>query len=153
MSQPYLLRIITVIGAFALSLTSPFTHAQDAEENEKGGADKDDAGARLDWQRETNGVVTSQFRQLEIQQANLHNSKKNAPGPKWVNIGPTGADYEQNGSFTGHVRDSGRARAILPHPDNPEVVYFLTSGGGLWRTNNWNSPNTEWTPLTDDLPT
>ena len=30
---------------------------------------------------------------------------------------------------------------------------MLTSGGGLWRTNNWMSPNTEWTPLTDDLPT
>ena len=27
--------------------------------------------------------------------------------------------YEQNGSFTGHVRDSGRARTILPHPRTP----------------------------------
>src|SRR5947207_3402132 len=118
MSQPYLFRIITVIGAFALGLASPFTYAQDTEENEKGGADRDDATARLEWQRETNGVVTSQFRQLEIKEANLHNAKKNAPGPKWVNIGPTGADYEQNGSFTGHVRDSGRARAFLANPED-----------------------------------
>ena len=51
------------------------------------------------------------------------------------------------------MRDSGRARTILPHPTNADIVYFLTSGGGLWRTNNWSSPNTEWTPLTDDLPT
>jgi hypothetical protein len=152
MSQPYLLRIITVIGAFALSLASPSTYAQD-EESAKGGAERDDASARLEWQRETNGVVTSQFRQLEINQANLHNAKKNAPGPKWVNIGPEGADSEQNGSFTGHVRDSGRARTILAHPEDPEIVYFLTSGGGLWRTNNWSAPSPAWTALTDNLPT
>ena len=30
-------------------------------------------------------------------------------------------------------------------PPNPDIVYFLTSGGGLWRTNNWTSPNTSWT--------
>ena len=59
----------------------------------------------------------------------------------------------QNGSFTGHVRDSGRARTILPNPTDPEIVYFLTSGGGLWRTDNWSSSNTLWRPLTDDLPT
>ena len=70
--------------------------------------------------------------------------KKNSRGPKWVSIGPAGADYEQNGSFTGHVGDSGRARTILPHPTNPDIVYVLTSGGGLWRTNNWQSSETTW---------
>ena len=82
-----------------------------------------------------------------------HSDKKNARGPKWVSIGPAGADYEQNGSFTGHVRDSGRARTVLPHPTNADIVYVLTAGGGLWRTNNWNSPETNWSVLTDDLPT
>ena len=47
----------------------------------------------------------------------------------------------------------GRARTILPHPTDPNIVYFLTSGGGLWRTNNWTSANTTWSVLTDDLPT
>ncbi len=116
-------------------------------------ADKDDPSSRLEWERKAWGVVTPDFRSTAIKEGRKHADKKNAFGPKWVSIGPTGAEYEQNGSFTGHVRDSGRARTILPHPTNPDVVYFLTSGGGLWRTNNWTSDNTTWTVLTDDLPT
>ena len=83
MSKPYFLRIITVIGALALTLGLPFVYAQDEEESDKGGAEQDNANARLEWQRETNGIVTFQFRSLEIRQANQHNAKKNAPGPKW----------------------------------------------------------------------
>ena len=128
------------------------TEVEDPEAT-AGDAEQDDPTARLAWQRGAWGLVTPAFRANAIKEGKNHSAKKNAPGPKWVNIGPTGADYEQNGSFTGHVRDSGRARAILPHPTNSDVVYFLTSGGGLWRTNNWTAPNTEWTPLTDDLPT
>jgi hypothetical protein len=124
----------------------------DSEERENG-VERDDPTARLDWQRGAWGIVTPAFRANALKEARGHNTRKNAPGPKWVNIGPFGCDYEQNGSFTGHVGDSGRARTILPHPTNPDIVYFLTSGGGLWRTNNWTSPNTTWTPLTDDLPT
>src|SRR5205814_7716863 len=74
-------------------------------------------------------------------------------GPSWISIGPTGANFEQNGSFTGLVRDSGRARTILPHPTDPDTVYLLTSGGGLWKTTNFESSNTSWIPLTDNLPT
>jgi hypothetical protein len=157
-----------VLAFAALSLIAPSVKAQntpppddtpavnrvepdpDARDN---GVEQDDATARLAWERGAWGVVSPMFRSNAIREGNLHNTKKNAPGPKWVNIGPAGADYEQNGSFTGHVRDSGRARAILPHPTNPDIVYVLTSGGGLWRTNNWTSPETTWTPLTDDLPT
>jgi hypothetical protein len=122
-------------------------------DEQNGEAEQDDPVARLEWQRQAWGVVSPTFRALAMSEGKKHGDKKNAPGPKWVNIGPTGADFEQNGSFTGHVRDSGRARTILPHPTNADIVYFLTSGGGLWRTNNWTSPNTDWTPLTDDLPT
>jgi hypothetical protein len=117
------------------------------------GVERDDPLARLQWQRQAWGLVTPAFRDNALSEGAKHGLKKNAPGPKWVNIGPTGGDYDQNGSFTGHVRDSGRARAILPHPTDPDIVYFLNSGGGLWRTNNWTSANTEWTALTDDLPT
>jgi hypothetical protein len=125
-----------------------------AESEEKvNDAESDDATARLEWQRAAWGVVSPTFRANAMKEGTKHSTKKNAPGPKWVSIGPAGADYEQNGSFTGHVRDSGRARTILPHPTNPDVVYFLTSGGGLWRTNNWTASSTTWTPLTDDLPT
>ena len=117
------------------------------------GVEQDNPTLRRKWQRQAWGVATPTFRAAAMAEGAKHSSKKNAPGPKWVNIGPTGAEYEQNSSFTGHVRDSGRARTILPHPTNPEVVYFLSSGGGLWRTNNWSSANTQWTVLTDDLPT
>src|SRR5437762_3849431 len=131
------------------SVTRPDVDA-DAKDN---GVEQDDPSARLLWERGAWGVVTPAFRANAIKEGKNHNDKKNAPGPKWVPIGPTGSDYEQNGSFTGHVRDSGRARAILTHPTNADVVYVLTSGGGLWRTNNWTSPQTTWTVLTDDLPT
>lgn len=135
--------------------TTGFIRSQDeaVKEGEEGDAEQDNPTARLEWQREAWGVVSPSFRALAMSQGKSHSNKKNAAGPKWVNIGPTGSDYEQNGSFTGHVRDSGRARTILPHPTHADTVYFLTSGGGLWRTNNWSSPNTTWTPLTDDLPT
>ena len=124
------------------------------EENPKqGDAEQDKPTERLEWQRQAWGVVTPEFRELAMSEGAKHSNKKNSGGAKWVNIGPTGADYEQNGSFTGHVRDSGRARTVLPHPTNAEVVYVLTSGGGLWRTKNWSSPNTTWEVLTDDLPT
>ena len=161
---PWAEAVLAVALAAMTGFISPSVRAQSAapedpdlvtpnQHEEKGDVDQDDPTARLQWERETWGVVSPEFRSLAIKEGKRHNDKKNAPGPKWVPIGPTGADYEQNGSFTGHVRDSGRARAILPHPTNPDVVYVLTSGGGLWRTNNWSSPNTTWNVLTDDLPT
>ena len=123
-------------------------------------AEADDPSARLEAQRIAWGTVTPSFRASAIREGWKHSGRKDGEkrffpgfGPRWVNIGPTGAEYEQNGSFTGHVEDSGRARAILPHPTNPNIVYFLTSGGGLWKTNNWQSNDTKWTPLTDNLPT
>jgi hypothetical protein len=133
-------------------VTPPVSMREEIEE--KGGeAEQDNPTARLLWQRKAWGVVSSTFRQSAVKEGKKHGSKKNAKGPKWVSIGPAGADFEQNGSFTGHVRDSGRARTVLPHPTNPDVVYLLTSGGGLWRTNNWQSSQTTWDVLTDDLPT
>jgi hypothetical protein len=117
------------------------------------GPQKDDPTGRLEWQRQAWGVVTPAFRATAVREGRAHSARKNARGPRWVSIGPDGADFDQNGSFTGHEVDSGRARVILPHPVDPNIVYFLTSGGGLWRTNNWTSSNTTWRPLTDDLPT
>ncbi len=117
------------------------------------GEESDKPTNRLEWQRQAWGMVTPAFRSNALKEGARHLNKKNGPGPKWVNIGPTGADFAQNGSFTGHVRDSGRARTVLPHPTNARIVYLLTSGGGLWRTNNWASPDAEWQALTDDLPT
>src|SRR4051812_42749419 len=54
-------------------------------------------------------------------------------GTSWVNLGPTTADFEYNGA-TYHKIDSGRARKIIVDPRDANVVYFATSGGGVWKT-------------------
>jgi hypothetical protein len=162
--REFVLSLVVVLSGFAANGwarpqeppdddTASVPTLREESEEKNGEAEQDDPTARLLWQRKAWGVVSSTFRQSAIQEGKKHGSKKNAKGPKWVSIGPAGADYEQNGSFTGHVRDSGRARTVLPHPTNPDVVYLLTSGGGLWRTNNWQSSETTWEVLTDDLPT
>ena len=117
------------------------------------GAEKDDATARLEWERQAWGPANPAFRFNSMRRGREHGGRKHLFGARWVNIGPNDAEFEQNGSFTGFETDSGRARTILPHPTNPNIVYFLTSGGGLWKTNNWQDDDTEWRPLTDDLPT
>lgn len=117
------------------------------------GAEKDNPTDRLEWQRKAWGVPNAEFRQRAMREGEEYSRRKKQRGPTWVSIGPTGADYEQNGSFTGLVRDAGRARTVLPHPTNANIVYFLMSGGGLWKTTNWMSNNTRWSVLTDDLPT
>ena len=71
-----------------------------------------------------------------------------AANPRWTNIGPTKNDYIQNG-VTLHVTDSGRMRTILVHPRNPDIVYLLTSSGGLWKTQNFTSTHPHWEPKTD----
>ena len=133
--------------------TPPVSGVEEDADIRATGAEKDDPTSRLEWQRGAWGLVTPTFRSQALKEGKYHSDHKNAPGPRWVSLGPTSADFEQNGSFTGHVRDSGRARTILPHPTNAGTVYFLTSGGGLWRTDDWTSSNATWRVLTDDLPT
>lgn len=74
-----------------------------------------------------------------------------APGiPVWFNLGPTRSNHIQNGVLL-TVVDSGRARTILPHPTDPNILYFLTSSGGLWMTTNFQSNKPNWVALTDSL--
>jgi hypothetical protein len=125
-------------------------------------AEGDDATARMLAQRKQSGIPTADFKRKLMQERMRRQSAERASregtesplaGATWIPIGPEGADYESNGGFSGSVRDSGRARKILPHPTDPATMYFLTSGGGLWVTHNFTSSNTTWTPLTDSLPT
>jgi hypothetical protein len=125
-------------------------------------AEGDDATARRIAQQQQSGIPTAEFRRkllqgrVQRQAAERASREGNGPtvaGATWIPIGPEGADYESNGGFTGAVRDSGRARRILPHPTDPDTLYFLTSGGGLWVTHNFTSASTTWTPVTDNLPT
>ena len=126
----------------------------------------DDPRARWEAQRRESGVQTEELqanilRERRARAEAARNggadgpaspSMMSPPAPVWLPIGPTGADYEQNG-VTYFERDSGRARKILPHPSDPDTVYFLSSGGGLWRTNDFTAHPPTWTPLQDALGT
>jgi uncharacterized repeat protein (TIGR01451 family) len=127
-----------------------------------GGAERDNPTERLYWQRLDRGIPSIDFLRNLRQQRRARQGRAIRPsitgprvvaaGPVWDPIGPTGADYEQNGpSYL--ERDSGRARKILPHPTDPDTLYFLTSGGGLWVTHDFTASSTTWTPLTDTLST
>ena len=72
--------------------------------------------------------------------------------PRWKSIGPVAAQVAQNDIYLNAV-DSGRIRTILPHPTDPNTVLILSSGGGLWKTNNFNSPSPTWVALTDSTVT
>lgn len=74
----------------------------------------------------------------------------NAPAylPKWRSIGPIAAQVAQNGIQL-NVIDSGRVNSILPHPYDSNTVYVLSSGGGLWKTTNFNAAAPNWRSLTD----
>lgn len=68
--------------------------------------------------------------------------------PTWRSLGPTSDQFIQNGVTLKEI-DSGRLRTILPHPTDPDIVYVLSAGGGLWKSANFTSPNHKWRPLTD----
>jgi photosystem II stability/assembly factor-like uncharacterized protein len=122
--------------------------------------DGDSAIVRREWMRQRmGGDLGMDFNQAMLQQVRqeqalypLQNAgAAGASGmPTWVNIGPTNANWLQNGLIVNAV-DSGRARTILPHPTNPDILYFLSSGGGLWRTDDFTHPKPAWRPLTDGL--
>lgn len=74
----------------------------------------------------------------------------NAPTgtPGWQSLGPTKTNHIQNG-ISLNVVNSGRMRTILPNPTNPDVVYLLTSSGGLWKSTNFTKTFPTWTAVTD----
>ena len=100
---------LAFIVALSTTIVSPWARAQEEkrpvddtpglmrtfeEESDakSAGAEQDDPTARLAWERGAWGVVTPTFRANAMKEGKNHSDKKNAPGPKWVNIGPTGGD-------------------------------------------------------------
>lgn len=65
----------------------------------------------------------------------------------WTNIGPTKANYANNGG-TLNVTDSGRVNAIVTDPANPSTIYVAFSGGGVWKSINGGA---FWQAKTDSL--
>jgi hypothetical protein len=155
--------------------------ASQGKEEFENGADRDNPTFRLEWMRHAMSGYDVAARDNYIEQVQKQRDENPdlapmAPNPSvanntgslafggatyapatgkpvWVSIGPTRADYEENGTASLIAMDSGRARAILPHPTDPNVVYLLTSGGGLWKTTDFYSNPPHWVPLTDSLPT
>jgi photosystem II stability/assembly factor-like uncharacterized protein len=66
-----------------------------------------------------------------------------AAGPAqevWSNIGP--------GSGNGSYFDSGRLTGIVTDPDNSNVIYVSSAGGGVWKTTDGGAT---WLPKTESV--
>jgi hypothetical protein len=118
----------------------------------------DNALLRLEANRQRRGIqpnfVGDMLLQAQQQRAlypQLLPGAALVPGiPQWFNIGPLRSNHIQNGVLR-TVTDSGRARTILPHPTDPNILYFLTSSGGLWKTTDFQKNKPHWTALTDGV--
>ena len=125
----------------------------------------DEAWGRLEWFRERmGGDLSPAFTQHLLNEAEKERTKypalfRSAGGPElpavvggttWSNLGPTNANFTQNGVTLTKV-DSGRPRVILPDTADStgNTIYLLASGGGLWKTTNFLSATPTWVPLTD----
>ena len=89
--------------------------------------------------------------QVAVQHATYPHQVAGAdPGniPVWKSLGPASDRYTQNDIVLKAI-DSGRLRSILPGPGNPNQLYLLTAGGGLWRTDNLLAAPPTWKPLSD----
>ncbi|MBV8756271.1 MAG: hypothetical protein JO257_03280 [Deltaproteobacteria bacterium] len=73
------------------------------------------------------------------------------PSTTWVNVGPTDAPQEFNYFSIAGV-DSGRPNNIVVDPRDPNIVYMAVSGGGVWKTFDFQSASPHWAPTTDLQP-
>ncbi len=121
---------------------------------------KDDAFARREAMREQfGGDLTPEFMQTLMAAAEAQRAEfgpagrgaiKPASGGAWTNIGPDRSEWLQNGVRV-NESDTGRMRNFLVNPANDDVVYALTSSGGLWKTTNFSAPRPTWRAMTDSI--
>jgi hypothetical protein len=119
---------------------------------------KDDALGRIDWMREVmGGDLTPEFMEAVMVAADAQRAQYGPDGRgaiqvpaggKWTNIGPQRSNWIQNGLQVAES-DTGRVRTFLVHPTNSDVLYVLTSSGGLWKTTNFSDPRPAWRATTD----
>lgn len=116
----------------------------------------DDARARREWMKERMGgplspeFMESMLAAVQMKREQSASLQAGAAGT-WTNIGPVRSNWIQNGVQV-TKSDTGRLRTILVHPTNPDIVYLLTSGGGLWKTGNFLSPRPAWAAKSDNIP-
>jgi hypothetical protein len=71
-------------------------------------------------------------------------SPLNLDPTKFTSLGPE----PLTGQGAGNA--SGRNNFIASDPVSPNIAYFGSDGGGVWKTTNCCSANTTWEPVTDD---
>ena len=130
------------------SLVTP----QSTDSNDPDGDAAENPRGRAEWMKSRlNGPITPEFSQQLItrgvaaKQAHPGSTPLGAAG-SWVSLGPTNANRFQNGVNKPAV-DSGRLRNILPDPRDRNVVYVLSSSGGLWKTTNFTANNGDSYPF------
>ena len=120
--------------------------------------DESPAARNAAWQERLGGPLTPEFaenvaNELQRQRELFPNQvvgSATLSGNLWKNIGPTNAAKFQN-DVNQPAKDSGRLRAILQDPANPNTVIVAVGVGGLWKTNNFFSEKPNWVPLTDGI--
>lgn len=121
---------------------------------------KDDPKARAEDMRERMGgdlspeFMASLAAAVDAQRAEYgtagRGAIKVAAGGQWTNVGPDRSNWIQNGVRLAES-DTGRVRTFLVHPGNDDIIYVLTSSGGLWKTTNFSDPRPNWRPMTDTI--
>jgi hypothetical protein len=85
---------------------------------------------------------------LGVSEQELHT----VAGKTWTPIGPGPITNAQQNVITPTNPATGAGRAVVPHPTDPNIIYFGGVNAGIWRTNNATATQPTWTPLTDTLP-
>jgi len=130
-------------------------------ESATGEAEKDDPFVRMQMEFKSRGRITAPALEHHVREAkrqrnaypqSFSGANVGRDVPTWRSLGPTSDEFIQNAVTLNEI-DSGRLRTILPHPNDPDIVYVLSAGGGLWKSTNFTSPNHKWRPLTDSIGT
>lgn len=117
-------------------------HAQEIE------ALRDDPAGRIRARAQMYGERTP-AEQLHVLQEAAKEAAKFATGPRaasavsgaaWVNVGPSSG--AQVSPETQTAADSGRIRDIVPDPNDANILYVATAGGGVWKTFDAQTPIT-----------
>ena len=121
---------------------------------------KDDpVGRREALKEQYGGEFTAEFMEAMVNAANRQLADygpagrggiKVPAGGRWTNVGPDRSAWITNGVRLAES-DTGRVRTFLVHPTNPDIVYVLKSGGGLWKTTNFSHPRPSWRAMTDAI--
>jgi len=67
----------------------------------------------------------------------------------WSAQGPAPIRLGQIENVSPDNEVTGAVHALLPHPDNADILYLGSVNGGVWKTTNALAAKPSWTPLTD----